>query len=86
MLWRSQTRNIRDRQNGQPPRCCSSPSGLSGVYCAMSDEDRGATALPPMAISDSFGLHPGTAVAWASFVKDSWADYLAARAIRDAAH
>lgn len=37
------------------------------------------TALPPTVISDLFGLHPSTVMAWASFAQDSWADYLAAR-------
>ncbi|MHA6763114.1 hypothetical protein [Streptacidiphilus sp. PAMC 29251] len=37
-----------------------------------------ATDLPPIVISDLFGLHPSTAHAWAQYANDSWADYLAA--------
>jgi hypothetical protein len=35
-------------------------------------------ALPPIVIADLFGIHPGTAHAWANFVQASWTDYLAA--------
>ncbi|MFE7527322.1 hypothetical protein ACFU7Y_16610 [Kitasatospora sp. NPDC057542] len=34
--------------------------------------------LPPIVISDLFGIHPTTAYAWAQYAQDSWADYLAA--------
>ncbi|MFJ2866788.1 hypothetical protein [Kitasatospora sp. NPDC087314] len=36
------------------------------------------TDLPPIVVSDLFGVHPGTAFSWARFAQDSWADYLAA--------
>lgn len=34
--------------------------------------------LPPIVIADLFGIHPGTAHAWANFAQTSWTDYLAA--------
>ncbi|ONI71123.1 hypothetical protein ALI144C_52315 [Actinosynnema sp. ALI-1.44] len=34
--------------------------------------------LPPIVIADLFGIHPGTAHAWAKFAQASWTDYLAA--------
>jgi hypothetical protein len=34
--------------------------------------------LPPIVIADLFGIHPGTAHAWAKFARASWTDYLAA--------
>lgn len=36
--------------------------------------------LPPIVIADLFGIHPGTAHAWAKFAQASWTDYLAADA------
>jgi hypothetical protein len=33
--------------------------------------------LPPIVISDLFGISPRTAYAWAQYAQDSWADYLA---------
>ncbi|MFH9355684.1 hypothetical protein [Kitasatospora sp. NPDC017646] len=34
--------------------------------------------LPPIVISDLFGIHPNTAYTWAQYANDSWTDYLAA--------
>jgi hypothetical protein len=34
--------------------------------------------LPPIVIADLFGIHPGTAHAWAKFAQASWTGYLAA--------
>ena len=34
--------------------------------------------LPPIVISDLFGISPTTAYAWARYAQDGWADYLAA--------
>ncbi|MEU5683632.1 hypothetical protein [Streptomyces venezuelae] len=35
--------------------------------------------LPPVVVSDLFGIHINTANAWAGYAQDSWADYLAAQ-------
>lgn len=37
-----------------------------------------ASELPPIIISDLFGIHKVTATRWAALAQDSWADYLAA--------
>ncbi|MBT1185383.1 XRE family transcriptional regulator [Streptomyces sp. CJ_13] len=37
-----------------------------------------AGELPPIVISDLFGVHRNTATQWAALAQDSWADYLAA--------
>ncbi|WP_208024307.1 hypothetical protein [Amycolatopsis pithecellobii] len=37
-----------------------------------------AATLPPIVISDLFGISPDTAQRWARYAQDSWADYLAA--------
>lgn len=34
--------------------------------------------LPPVVISDLFGVSAGSAHRWAGFAQDSWTDYLAA--------
>jgi hypothetical protein len=34
--------------------------------------------LPPIVISDLFGVSAGSAHRWARFAQDSWTDYLAA--------
>lgn len=34
--------------------------------------------LPPIVMADLFGIHPGTAHAWAKFAQASWTDCLAA--------
>jgi hypothetical protein len=33
--------------------------------------------LPPIVISDLFGISPRTAYAWAQYAQGSWAEYLA---------
>lgn len=35
--------------------------------------------LPPMVISDLFGLRPKTAERWAALANGNWSDYMAAR-------
>ncbi|MFF2255455.1 hypothetical protein [Streptomyces sp. NPDC058142] len=37
-----------------------------------------AGELPPIIISDLFGVHRNTATQWAALAQDSWAGYLAA--------
>jgi hypothetical protein len=34
--------------------------------------------LPPIVITDPFGIHPRTNHAWVNFTQESWTDYLAA--------
>ncbi|MFI6357281.1 hypothetical protein ACIBJF_32615 [Streptomyces sp. NPDC050743] len=34
--------------------------------------------LPPIVVSDLFGIHSNTVRAWTRYAQDSWADYLAA--------
>lgn len=34
--------------------------------------------LPPIVVSDLFGIHPSTAHSWARLAQNSWTDYLAA--------
>lgn len=36
-----------------------------------------AGELPPIIISDLFGVHKNTANQWAALAQNSWADYLA---------
>ncbi|MBB5801309.1 DNA-directed RNA polymerase specialized sigma24 family protein [Saccharothrix ecbatanensis] len=36
------------------------------------------TELPPIVVSDLFGIHPGTAHSWAKLAQASLAEYLAA--------
>lgn len=36
------------------------------------------TDLPPIVVSDFFGVHPNTAYSWAQFARNSWAEYLEA--------
>lgn len=35
--------------------------------------------LPPIVISDLFGIQPRTAARWAAFAGENWSDYLAIR-------
>jgi hypothetical protein len=37
-----------------------------------------ATELPPIVLSDLFGISPTTAHRWARYAQDSWTGYLAA--------
>ena len=37
-----------------------------------------ASELPPIVVSDLFGVHPDTAHRWAHYAQNDWADYLAA--------
>ncbi|MCT9080846.1 hypothetical protein [Streptomyces fulvoviolaceus] len=49
--------------------------GLSARNTAMLES---VADLPPIVISDLFGIAPGTAHKWAQYAQNSWADYLAA--------
>jgi len=35
--------------------------------------------LPPVVISELFGISPRTAYGWAQYAQNSWTDYLACR-------
>ncbi|MFD9419475.1 hypothetical protein ACFWC9_32885 [Streptomyces goshikiensis] len=37
------------------------------------------TDMPPQVVSDLLGFSPSTTTQWATYLQDSWADYLAAR-------
>ncbi|MFD3484839.1 hypothetical protein [Streptomyces sp. NPDC058665] len=43
------------------------------------------TDLPPIVVSDLFGIHPNTAYAWAQYAQNSWAEYLEAAQALEAA-
>ncbi|MEZ0096155.1 hypothetical protein [Streptacidiphilus sp. EB129] len=58
------------RRNGLPT--------ISARNTAMIDV---VSELPPIVVSDLFGLHPSTAHRWAKYAQSSWADYLAAHDI-----
>lgn len=53
--------------------------GLPGISARSTAVIEAVADLPPIIASDLFGIHPETALRWAPFAQDSWADYLAAR-------
>ena len=59
---------------GGPPR----PGGLPTVAARNTALFGMAGELPPIIISDLFGVHRNTANHWAVLAQDSWAGYLAA--------
>lgn len=73
---------------GRPP---SRPRSAYSIHALMSEYGlpvlsarntamiEAVADLPPIVVSDLFGIHPNTAHAWAQYAQDSWADYLAAR-------
>jgi hypothetical protein len=52
--------------------------GLSIINARNTAMIEAVTELPPIVVSDLFGVHPSTAHSWALFAEGSWADYLAA--------
>lgn len=72
---------------GRPP---GKPRGARGIYTLMQRHGLPSLAarntamieavaeLPPIVISDLFGIHPGTAQKWAKLAQVSWSEYLAA--------
>ncbi|MER6145916.1 hypothetical protein ABT174_38900 [Streptomyces sparsogenes] len=50
--------------------------GISARNTAMMEA---ITDLPPIVVSDLFGIHPHTAYAWAQYAQNSWAEYLEAQ-------
>lgn len=52
--------------------------GLPGISARNTAMIEAITGLPPIVVSDLFGIHPSTAYAWSQFAQNSWTDYLAA--------
>nr|WP_024127029.1 hypothetical protein [Streptomyces sp. F8]AHE39750.1 Hypothetical protein pFRL5_87 [Streptomyces sp. F8] len=52
--------------------------GLPGISARNTAMWEAITDLPPIVVSDLFGLHPHTAYAWAQYAQNSWAEYLEA--------
>ncbi|WP_405161545.1 XRE family transcriptional regulator [Nocardia sp. NBC_01499] len=55
--------------------------GLPTIAARNTAMIEAVTQLPPIVVSDLFGLNPNTATAWARYAQDSWAAYLAARSL-----
>lgn len=53
--------------------------GLPTIAARNTAMIEAVTQLPPVVVSDLFGLNPHTANVWARYAQDSWAAYLAAR-------
>ena len=52
--------------------------GLAVITARNTAMLEAAAELPPIVVSDLFGISPRTAYRWAQYAQDSWADYLAA--------
>ncbi len=52
--------------------------GLPGIGARNTAMMEAITDLPPIVVSDLFGLHPSTAYGWAQFAQNSWSEYLEA--------
>ncbi|MFE0358760.1 hypothetical protein ACFW2K_28605 [Streptomyces nigra] len=52
--------------------------GLPGISARNTAMMEAITDLPPIVVSDLFGIHPQTAYAWAQYAQSSWAEYLEA--------
>ncbi len=72
---------------GRPPGRPRSPEtvhsymrrhGLPGIGARNTAMMEAVTELPPIVVSDLFGVHPSTTYAWAQFAQNSWAEYLEA--------
>ncbi|MGI5445754.1 XRE family transcriptional regulator [Streptomyces sp. CA-243310] len=72
---------------GRPPSRPRSPAtvnsymrrhGLPGIGARNTALMEAISELPPIVVSDLFGIHPSTTYAWAQYAQNSWADYLAA--------
>ena len=50
--------------------------GLAVISARNSAMIEAVADLPPIVISDLFGISPRTAHAWAQYAQDSWTDYL----------
>lgn len=72
---------------GRPPSRPRSPQtvnnymklhSLPGIGARNTAMMEAITDLPPIVVSDLFGIHPNTAYAWAQYAQNSWAEYLEA--------
>ncbi|MFD3707439.1 hypothetical protein ACFWUP_30255 [Nocardia sp. NPDC058658] len=54
--------------------------GLATIAARNTAMIDAVTQMPPIVVSDLFGLSPSTAIIWARYAQASWSDYLAARA------
>ncbi|MFJ3495375.1 XRE family transcriptional regulator [Streptomyces sp. NPDC086091] len=54
--------------------------GLLGISARNTAMMEAITDLPPIVVSDLFGIHPKTAYAWSQYAQNSWAEYLEAHA------
>lgn len=52
--------------------------GLPGISARNTAMMEAITDLPPIVVSDLFGMHPHTAYAWAQYAQNSWSEYLEA--------
>ncbi|MGW6877128.1 hypothetical protein ACWGHA_32885 [Streptomyces xanthophaeus] len=52
--------------------------GLPGIHARNTAMMETITDLPPIIVSDLFGVHPNTAYVWAQYAQNSWAEYLEA--------
>ncbi|MEW5539293.1 hypothetical protein AB1339_16755 [Streptomyces cyaneofuscatus] len=52
--------------------------GLPGISARSTAMMEAITDLPPIVVSDPFGMHPHTAYAWDHYARNSWAEYLEA--------
>jgi hypothetical protein len=52
--------------------------GLPGIHARNTAMMEAITDLPPIIVSDLFGVHPNTAYVWAQYAQNSWAEYLEA--------
>ncbi len=52
--------------------------GLPGISARNTAMVEAITDLPPIVVSDLFGVHPHTAYVWAQYAQNSWAEYLEA--------
>ncbi|MFG2848917.1 XRE family transcriptional regulator [Kitasatospora sp. NPDC048296] len=52
--------------------------GLPGISARNTAMLEAITDLPPIVVSDLFGIHPHTAYAWAQYAQNGWAEYLEA--------
>ncbi|MER7958166.1 hypothetical protein [Streptomyces sp. NPDC096030] len=52
--------------------------GLPGISARNTAMAEVITDLPPIVVSDLFGIHPNTAFAWAQYAQNTWAEYLEA--------
>jgi hypothetical protein len=87
MLSQPSEAGIRFLLPGRPP---SRPRRASSLHALMSQHGlpnisarntamiEAVSELPPIVVSDLFGVSAGTAHRWAQYAQDSWVDYLAA--------